>query len=114
MPRPNLLPGVASAGSPPKVVFQSQRVIVRARRRAIFRDAFDLLLLLSVDWLFLHWPRAHVPGFDRGDSLVVLFAANAILIATLWTARAMPRWRARRVAATWCPSERMRFFRLRA
>lgn len=114
MPRLDLLPGVASAGSPPKVVFQSQRVIVRARRRAIFRDVLDLLLLFSVDALFLHWPKAHVPGVGRPDSLLLLFAANALLIVTLWTARAVPRWRARRVASTWCASERSRFFTTRA
>ncbi len=113
MPR-DLLPGVVSAGIPPRVVFQSQRVIARARRRAIFRDVLDIVLLASVDALFLHWPKAHVPGFDRAGTLLVLFAVNAMMIANLWFARRLPRWRARRVASTWCASERSRFFTTRA
>ena len=113
MPSRDLLPGVDTAGSPPAIVFQSQRVIVRARRRAAFRDALDVVLIAAVDALFLHWPTAHVPGFARADSMLVLLALNALLFMNLWYARAVPRWRARRVATTWCNSERSRFFTTR-
>ena len=107
--RRSLLPGVRDAGTPPAVVIDSRAVIVRARRRAAVRDVLDLVLLLCVDGLFLRWPRAHVPMLGREDSLLALMALNFSLIAVLWLARAMPRWRARRVAATWSPSERRRF-----
>jgi hypothetical protein len=104
-----LLPGVLDVRTPPAVVFQSRRVIVRARRRAALRDVFDLLLLASVDALFLRWPRAHVPAMGRVDSLLVLLALNAGLLAYIWLARAVPRWKAQRLAATWCIAERSRF-----
>jgi hypothetical protein len=105
-----LLPGVET-GPPPQVVFRSQPVIVRARRRAVLRDVLDLLLLASVDGLFIRWPGAHVPAMDRVDSLLLLVGLNAAMLATMWLSRAMPRWKAQRVAATWCPSERARLNR---
>lgn len=103
-----LLPGVADTPIPPTVVFRSRKVIVRARRRAAFRDGLDLLLVASVDTLFVRWPGAHVPAMDRASSLLVLAAVNLAMIGAIWLARAIPRWRARRVSATWCPDERMR------
>jgi hypothetical protein len=106
--RSSLLPGVVDAFVTPAVVADSRKVMAKARRRAVFRDAFDLLLLGMVDVLFLRWPHAHVPMFDRGDSLGLLLAVNAVLIAYLWLARAFPRWRARRVSATWTVAERTR------
>ena len=109
--RQQLLPGVAETAAPPNVVFRSQPVIRRARRRAMLRDTVDLFLLAGVDGLFLHWPRAHVPAFDRGDSMLLLAAVNAAMIAAIWLARALPRWTARRVASTWCPAERSRLVR---
>ena len=107
--RRSLLPGVADVRTPPAVVFQSRRVIVSARRRAVARDIFDLLLLSCVDGLFLRWPRAHVPALDRAHSLLLLAAVNALLVVYVWLARALPRWTARRVATTWCIAERSRF-----
>ena len=107
--RRSLLPGVRDAGTPPAVVTDSRAVIARARRRAVVRDVLDLVLLLCVDGLFLGWPRAHVPMLGRDDSLLVLLALNAALIAFLWLTRALPRWRARRVATTWCATERTRY-----
>lgn len=108
--RRSLLPGVSDARTPPAIVFQSRTVIARARRRAAIRDVLDLLLLVCVDGLFLRWPHAHVPGLDRADSLLLLAAVNAMLIGYIWLARAMPRWSARRVAATWCVAEQSRVF----
>jgi len=106
--RRSLLPGVRDAGTPPAVVIDSRAVIVRARRRAAVRDVLDLVLLFCVDGLFLGWPRAHVPMLDRTDSLAALLLLNAAMVAFVWLTRAFPRWRARRVAATWCAAERTR------
>ena len=106
--RRSLLPGVRDAGTPPAVVIDSRAVIVRARRRAAVRDVLDLVLLLCVDGLFLGWPRAHVPMLGRYDSLLALLALNAAMVVFMWLSRAVPRWRARRVAETWCASERAR------
>jgi hypothetical protein len=92
-------------------VVDSRGVVAKARRRAAVRDVLDLLLLICVDWLFLRWPDAHVPALDRANSLFVLLALNAMLLAYVWLARALPRWTARRVASTWCLAERARFFR---
>ena len=108
--RPSLLPGVLDSRTPPAVVFQSRTVIAGARRRAAVRDVLDLLLLVGVDGLFLRWPSAHVPGLDRLDSLLLLAAMNAMLVGYIWLARAVPRWKAQRVAATWCIAERSRMF----
>lgn len=105
-----LLPGVNDSRTPPAVVFQSRKVIAKARRRAAARDVLDLLLLTCVDGLFLRWPLAHVPGLDRADSLLLLASINAMLIAYIWVVRALPRWTARRVASTWCVAEQSRMF----
>ena len=108
--RHSLLPGVSEVRTPPAVVFRSRTVVAGARRRAAVRDVLDLLLLAGVDGLFLRWPRAHVPGLDRLDSLLLLAAVNAMLIGYIWLSRALPRWSARRVASTWCVAERSRMF----
>ena len=106
--RPHLLPGVSIAGEPPQVVFESRRVVRRARLRAALRDAADLLLLVGVDAFFVRWPRAHVPLLDRHDTVSVLLVVNALLIAYLWLSRRVPQWYARRVSSTWCVAERNR------
>jgi hypothetical protein len=110
--QPHLLPGVSEAATPPEVVCDSRRIIASARRRAVFRDFFNLLLLASVDTLFLRWPHAHVPLLDRHESVVLLAAANAASLTLMWSARLLPRWRARRVAETWCSAEQKRSVRL--
>jgi len=110
MPRRDtlLLPGVTTGGVGPMVVCDSRRVIARARRVAFARDAAQIVLLASVDWLFSNWPSTRIPLLSRIDSLVVLGIVNAALIAHLWLARALPRWSTRRIAATWCAHERAR------
>ena len=90
------------------VVFDSRRVILRARRMAVARDVAQVVLLAGVDWLFQNWPSTHIPLLDRGDSLVLLGIVNAAAVAHIWATRAFPRWRARRIAATWSPRERRR------
>ena len=102
------LPGVLDSSVPPPVVIDSRKVIRRARRRATFRDVVDLLILGFVDALFVQWPTAHVPALGREGSLLVLALVNLTMFATMWLTRAVPRWKARRVAATWRPAERRR------
>ena len=82
-----------------------------ARRRAAIRDAFDLFLLGGVDALFIRWPHAHLPMLDRDHTALIVAAVNALVVTYMWSARAFPRWRARRVAATWSLAERRRAVR---
>lgn len=90
------------------VVCDSRRVIFRARRVAMARDAAQIALLAGVDWLFSNWPSTRIPLLSRGDSLVILGIANAALLAHVWLVRALPKWSMRRIAATWCARERDR------
>ena len=90
------------------VVFDSRRVVVRARRLAIARDVAQVVLLAGVDWLFSNWPSTHIPLLSRSDSLVVLGIANIGIITHIWLVRALPKWSTRRIAATWCDGERER------
>jgi hypothetical protein len=108
--RRDLLPGVSPDGTDPNIVFQSRPVIKSARLRATLHDFFDVLLLAGVDALFIRWSHAHIPLLDRGDTLLVLAIANLALIVYVWSVRMLPRWRARRLAATWSETERHRFF----
>ncbi len=110
MAREELLPGIAAGACPPAVVFESRRAIGRARRRAAFRDFSQLLMLSGVDWLFVQWPHTHVPSLDRPHSVLVVALLNAVLLTHIIVVRTFPRWSARRIAATWCLSERVRFF----
>ncbi len=109
MPTRELLPGVTTVSCPPAVVCDAHKEIRSARRRAFARDAIQIVLLASVDYLFVHWPESRLPFLDRGQSLAMLRAGNALLLADLWLARALPKWNARRIAATWCRSEQAKF-----
>ena len=109
--RRKLLPGVSEDGTPPAISCESRRVIASARRRAAFRDTFDLLILAAVDGLFLRWPHAHIPTMGRDQTALIVAAINALVLTYMWSARAFPRWRARRVASTWSISEQNRFAR---
>ncbi|HEV8434526.1 MAG TPA: hypothetical protein VGR95_14010 [Thermoanaerobaculia bacterium] len=75
---------------------------------AVARDVAQIALLACVDWLFQNWPSTHIPLLGRADSLALLGIVNAAAIAHIWATRAVPRWRARRIAATWCARERDR------
>lgn len=90
------------------MVFASGKVIRRARRRALARDGFDLMLLIAVDTFFVRWPYARLPLLARHSSLLFLVAVNLVLIGYVWAARTWPRWRARRVSGTWCEVEQSR------
>ena len=109
MPKQELLPGVSTASCPPRVACDAHAAIRSARRRAWAREAAQVLLLGAVDYLFVRWPESRVPYLDRHASMSLIRAANALMIADLWLTRAMPKWAARRIAGTWCPSERQRF-----
>lgn len=109
MPKDPLLPGVSTTSCPPRVVCDAHAAIRRARRRVWAREGVQLALLLLVDWLFVHWPEARMPFADRETSLAFLRGANVVILAQLWLTRAMPKWTARRISATWCRSEREKF-----
>ena len=109
MPTRELLPGVTAASCPPSVVCDAHAALRRARQRAYVRDAIMLSLLIAADALFIHWPEARLPFANRGQSLTLLWAMNALLLTDLWLVRALPRWWARRIAATWSRSEREKF-----
>lgn len=108
------LPGVSDDRVPPAVVMSSRKVIRRARRRAAFRDVVDLVILAFVDALFVQWPDAHIPALGRESSLMVLAFMNLAMFATMWLSRAIPRWRAKRVATTWTSAERRRLLNSRS
>jgi hypothetical protein len=82
--------------------------IARARRRALFRDVLQLMLVVAVDALLIRWPGAHVPMLTRYDSIALVTAVNVLMIGYVWLTRALPKWSARRIATTWCPEERSR------
>lgn len=110
MARRDLLPGIAPAVPRPAVHVDSRRAVARARRRAAFRDLAQVLLVVGVDWMFMHWPYTHVPSMDRPHSLMIVALLNAAVVTHLIVSRTFPRWSARRIAATWCLTERARFF----
>ena len=109
--RHELLPGVSRDDTAPVMVFESRPVIASARRRAALRDVLDVVLLAAVDALFIRWPHARMPLLGRADTLLILAIVNVVMIAYLYSARTLPRWRARRLASTWSEAERSRFLR---
>jgi hypothetical protein len=106
---PLLLPGVTSSVVPPSVVCDTRAAIAKARRRALARDTLQLVLLIVVDALFMHWPLTHIPGVARAGSVELVALLNAAVITQLWLSRTHPRWAARRIAATWCRAEQEKF-----
>ena len=109
MPTRELLPGVSEDSCPPRVACDARAAIVAARRHALLRDSLQIALLLAVDYLFIYWPESRVPLLSRAASLTFLWGFNVMVVAGLWLTRALPKWRTRRIAATWCRSERDRF-----
>lgn len=109
MPKNDLLPGVSTTSCPPRVVCDAHRAIRSARRRVWLRDGLQFSLLIAVDYLFMHWPESRMPFMDRGSSLAFLRGVNVAIVAHLWLARALPKWTAKRIAATWCRAEREKF-----
>jgi len=111
MPKHDLLPGVESAGCPPRVACDAHLAIRRARRRALVRDGLQVSFILAVDYLFGHWPDSRLPFLDRMHSLAFLCGVNLLVVVDLWLSRVLPKWRARRIAGTWSRRERERFKR---
>ena len=106
------LPGVAGPDTvPPVPVCDTKEAVEAARRRRTMRDLTDGVLLLALDYLFLVWPNAHVPFLTRSTSMTLLIALHAIVIGYWIIARELPPLRARRIASTWAPAERVRLTR---
>jgi hypothetical protein len=111
MPKNELLPGVSTSSCPPRVACDAHDAIKRARRRAWIRDGLQLALLFAVDYLLVYWPSSRLPFLDRGASVTFLCGVNFAIVSHLLLARAMPKWTAKRIASTWCRSEREKFLR---
>jgi hypothetical protein len=109
MPKQELLPGVSTDSCPPRVMCDAHAAIRAARRRALWRDGLQLSLLLAVDYLFVHWPESRLPMLDRSTSLAFLRGTNVAIMGHVALMRALPKWTARRISATWCRSEREKF-----
>lgn len=109
MPKPELLPGVVTTSTPPRVACDAHAAIRRARRRAWLRDGLQFVLLAAVNWLFVYWPDARMPFVDRDTSVMLLRGVNVAILGHMWLVRMLPRWTARRIAATWSRSERDKF-----
>ncbi len=112
MPKIELLPGVTTATCPPAVNCDAKSAIKSARRRAIARDVAQITLLAGVDYLFIRWPEMRMPFLDRDRSLTLLEATNVAIGLHFWLTRmVLPRWSAKRIAATWSRAEQRRFTR---
>lgn len=109
MPKPDLLPGVITDSCPPAVVVDSRQTVLEARRRALFRDVSNLVILAAVDYVSLRWPAAHIPLVDREQSMLLVGLLNAAVVTHIVMARVAARLAARRIAATWSLRERSRF-----
>lgn len=103
------LPGTAGPDATSPVGLCDGRIeIAKARRSKKYRDLFDGVMLLALDYLFLSWPGAHVPLLNRNQSMMLLVAIHVVLIGYWILSRELPPWRARRIATTWRQSERVR------
>ena len=111
MPRHELLPGVSTTACPPRVMCDAHAAIRSARRRAFLRDGLQIGLLVAVDWLFVHWPESRMPMMERTSSIAFLRGMNVAILGHVWLMRALPKWTAKRISATWCRSEREKFQR---
>ena len=109
MAKPELLPGVEFDRCPPRVLCDAHAAIRKARRRALVRDIVLIALIVAVDYLFIRWPESRMPFLERDGSMTLLRWVNVLVVADLWLIRALPKWTARRIAGTWCRSERARF-----
>ncbi len=110
MPKSDLLPGVVTDSCPPAVVIDSRHTVRKARRRALFRDVANLVILGAVDYVSLRWPAAHIPLVNREQSMLLVGLLNATVVTHIVMTRVAARLAARRIAATWSLRERARFF----
>ena len=109
MTKLDLLPGVSTDSCPPRVVCDAHKAIREARRKAWIRDGAQVSLLVAVDFLFVRWPESRMPFLDRGASLAFLRGVNLAMVSHFWMVRTLPKWWAKRIASTWCRSEREKF-----
>ncbi len=106
---PDLIPGVEPRRRSSVDGDSIARELARARHRAAVEDLLDCAVLIVIDLLFLLWPEAKIPFLDRDATLTLLLFANVLTVAGyVWT-RALPGWKARRIAMTWSAAERARF-----
>ena len=112
MQKSELLPGVSSDSCPPRVVCDAKAEIRRARVRAGLQSLLQVVLIALVDYLFVRWPESRLPFLDRESSLSLLRVGNLVIFGDLFLSRALPKWSAKRIAGTWCRSERERFGRV--
>lgn len=111
MPKTELLPGVSSDRCPPATVCNPRREIAVARRKAALRDSIQIVLLLAVNYLFIHYPSTRLPFADRLESQMLLAGITAAVMTSVWLSRMLPRWSARRTAETWSRREQEQFKR---
>lgn len=111
MPKIDLLPGVSSDRCLPAAVCDTRREVRNARRRAFWRDAIQVTLLLAVNYLFVHYPSTRLPFLERNESELLLAAVSAVVLTSFWLTRMLPRWSARRTAETWSRREQEQFRR---
>lgn len=104
-----LLPGVEGPAPPRASAGDFGRDVSLARRHAAFEEILDLAVLIVVNLVFLLWERSQLPFLGRDLTLVILVCANAFAVAGYLRTRIAPRFRARRMAATWSADERARF-----
>jgi hypothetical protein len=52
-----------------------------------------------------------MPFLERHASLSLLRTMNVAILGHVWLMRSLPRWTAKRIAATWSRSEREKFLR---
>ncbi|HEU5162526.1 MAG TPA: hypothetical protein VFV54_05235 [Thermoanaerobaculia bacterium] len=109
MPESNLIPGVEGPRHSAVNARQLEIERQRARRRESVEELLDCAVLIVVNLVFLLWSEAKVPFLDRDTTMIVLLLANLFTIGSYVRSRVLPRWKARRIAATWSAAERERF-----
>lgn len=109
MPDFDLIPGVEGPRHAAVNARQLEMERQRARRRESIEELLDCAVLIVVNLVFLLWSEAKVPFLDRDTTLVLLLLANLFTIGSYVRTRVLPRWQARRIAATWSAAERERF-----
>ncbi|HSN68005.1 MAG TPA: hypothetical protein VLV48_02090 [Thermoanaerobaculia bacterium] len=109
MTESNLIPGVKGPRRSAVNARQLEAERQRARRRESVEELLDCAVLIVVNLVFLLWSEAKVPFLDRDTTMVLLLLANLFAIVSYFRSRVFPRWKARRIAATWSAAERERF-----
>ena len=72
------------------------------------RPRFDRAKVRGLDYELLFNTEPNFAA-NQAESLTFLRAVNAFVLVDVFLSRAMPRWAAKRIASTWCRSEREKF-----